>query len=155
MSLSPTRMVETIATRYPSVSRPECSEDQPEACWTRPSATTSVPAEPLSRKFERVAPEKVLLSKMVRSTNGPGLRVSIQKNARIKTANATTRPSDAPENQPSFGPCEMKTLIASIAATKANSPDQSNRCCVPLSAAFETGVSLSRKSASPATAIEI
>jgi len=144
-----------MATRYPTVNSPAFSDDQPAARCTRPSATTSVPAEPLRRKFESVAPAKVLLLKMLRSTNGAAFLVSILKKVRMNTTKATSRPREAPENHPSLGPCEMKTLIASIATTKATSPDQSNRWCDAESAALESGVSLIRKSDARATAIEI
>lgn len=58
----------------------------------------------------------------------------------MKTANAATSPSDAPENQPRLGPCEMKTLIASIAITKVMTPAQSKPRWWPASVARDSGV---------------
>lgn len=106
-SFSPTRMVARIATRYPSVSSPDCNDDRPAANWTRPSETIRVPAAPLSRKLESVAPVKVLFLNNFRSTNAVDLLVSICRNTRPNTTKAASSAIPVQLSQPMLGPCEM------------------------------------------------
>ncbi len=67
----------------------------------------SVPAAPLSRKFDSVAPVKVPLRKRLRSMKALIRWVSIWRNHRPHTTVTTMRPSPIGLIQPMFGPCEM------------------------------------------------
>lgn len=67
----------------------------------------------------------------------------------------TTRPIPGSESQPMRGPCEMYTFIAMRAMMKLMSPPQSKRPCLPLPAAFDSGVPRSRNRATIESAIEI
>jgi|SRR6185503_583205 len=109
------------------VNSPDCNEDNPAPCWTRDRATSSVPAAPLSRKFDSVAPAYVLLLNSLRSTKPSGFRDSTLKNtiaARMKT---TARIITIGLNHPSAAPCPITMFTANIETMKAVKPYQSKR----------------------------
>src|SRR5690349_11116574 len=122
-------MVLRIATRYPMVNSPDCNEDSPAACWTSDSATSSVPAAPLSRKLESVAPAYVLLLNSLRSTKPLGLPDSTLKNTTAATTKTTASVITTGFSHPSAEPCPMTTFTATIAMMKAARPYQSKRRC--------------------------
>src|ERR1041385_8928238 len=109
------------------VNSPDCNEDSPAACWTSDNATSSVPAAPLSRKLESVAPVYVLLLNNLRSTKPSGLRDSTLKNttaAPLKTAASVITTGF---NHPRAEPCPMTMFTATIAMMKDVKPNQSKR----------------------------
>src|ERR1043165_6154088 len=118
-------MVLRIATRYPMVNRPDRNEDRPAACWTSDNATSSVPAAPLSRKLESVAPEYVLLVNSLRSTKPSGLRDSTLKNTTAATTKITASVITKGFNHPSAEPCPMTMFTATIEMMKDVKPNQS------------------------------
>src|SRR5690349_1301720 len=109
------------------VNSPDCKEDKPAPCWTRDSATSSVPAAPLRRKFDNVAPVYVLLLNSLRSTKPSGLRDSTRKNTAAATTNTTTRLITTGLSHPSAEPCPMTMFTATIETMKAIKPYQSKR----------------------------
>src|ERR1043166_959024 len=100
-------MVLKIATRYPMVNSPDCNDDSPAACWTSDNETSSVPAAPLSKKLESVAPAYVLLLNSLRSTKPSGLRDSTLKNTTAAMTNTTTSVITTGLNHPKAKPCPM------------------------------------------------
>ncbi len=147
-------MVARIATRYPRVSRPDCSEDMPAATWTRPRETISVPAAPLRRKLDRVAPANVALRNSFRFRTGLLRLVSIPKNTSVPTTATAMSPMPVQLSQPISGPCEMYTLRATSATTRLTMPPQSK---VPpaFAADLDSGVPRSRNRATTESTIEI
>src|ERR1041384_3302334 len=120
-------MVLRIATRYPMVNSPDCNEDSPAACWTSDSATSSVPAAPLSRKLERVAPVYVLLLNSRRSTKPSELRDSTLKNTTAARTKMTASVITTGFTHPRAEPCPMTMFTATIAMMKDVKPYQSKR----------------------------
>src|ERR1051325_11007099 len=120
-------MVLRIATRYPMVNSPDCNDDSPAACWTSDSATSSVPAAPLSRKLESVAPVYVLLLNSLRSTKPSGLRDSTLKNTAAASTKTRASVMTTGFNHPRAEPCPMTMFTATIAMMKDVKPNQSKR----------------------------
>src|ERR1041385_6781047 len=109
------------------VNSPDCNEDSPAACWTSDSATSSVPAAPLSRKFDSVAPVYVLLLNSLRSTKPSGLRDSTLKNTTAAKTKTTARVITTGFNHPRAAPCPMTMFTATIETMKEVMPYQSKR----------------------------
>src|ERR1044072_6555051 len=109
------------------VNSPDCNEDNPAACWTSDSATSSVPAAPLSRKLESVAPVYALLLNSFRSTKPSGLRDSTLKNTTTATTKTTASVITTGFNHPRADPCPMTMFTATIAMMKEVKPNQSKR----------------------------
>src|ERR1051325_6251333 len=109
------------------VSSPDCKEESPAPCCTRDSATSSVPAAPLSRKLESVAPAYVLLLNNLRSTNPSVLPDSIQKNAAAARTKTTASVITKGFNHPKAVPCPMTMFTATMAMMNAMKPYQSKR----------------------------
>src|ERR1051325_5403422 len=109
------------------VNSPDCKEDSPAPCCTRDSATSSVPAAPLSRKLESVAPAYVLLLNSLRSTNAYGLPDSILKNTTAPRTKTTASVITTGFSHPKAAPCPMTMFTATIAIMKVVKPYQSKR----------------------------
>src|SRR5689334_7583952 len=107
------------------VNNPDCNEESPAPCWTSDSATSSVPAAPLSRKFESVAPVYVLLLNSLRSTKPSGLRDSTLKNTTAVRTKTTARVITTGLVHPRAEPCPMTMFTASIATMNDVKPYQS------------------------------
>src|SRR6185369_198034 len=110
------------------VNSPDCNDDSPAACWTSDSETSSVPAAPLSRKLESVAPVYVLLLNSRRSTKPSALLDATLKNTSAATMKTTASVITTGCNHPKAGPCPMTMFTATIAMMKEVKPDQSKRC---------------------------
>src|ERR1044072_488534 len=111
------------------VNNPDCNEESPAPCWTCDSATSSVPAAPLSRKFESVAPVYVLLLNSLRSTKPSGLLDSTLKNTTAASTKTTASVITTGLVHPSAEPCPITTFTASIATMKDVKPYQSKLRC--------------------------
>src|SRR5678816_4122866 len=109
------------------VNSPDCREDNPAPCWTSDSATSSVPAAPLSRKLESVAPVYVLLLNSLRSTKPSGLRDSTLKNTTAATTKTTASVITTGFDHPRAEPCPMTMFTATIEMMKEVRPNQSKR----------------------------
>src|ERR1051325_4601075 len=109
------------------VSSPDCREESPAPCCTRASATSSVPAAPLSRKLESVAPVYVLFLNRVRSTKPLALPDSTLKKTNAAMTNTTASAIIVGFSQPSAAPCPMTMFTATMAMIKAAKPNQSKR----------------------------
>src|SRR6185369_12298093 len=110
------------------VNSPDCNDDSPAACWTSDSETSSVPAAPLSRKLESVAPVYVLLLNSLRSTKPSALLDSTLKNTSAATMKTTASAITTGCNNPKVEPCPMKCFNATNAIMKEEKKDKSKRC---------------------------
>src|SRR5690349_9949002 len=110
------------------VNSPDCNEDSPAPCWTSDSATSSVPAAPLSKKFESVAPVYVLLLNSLRSTKPSALLDSTLKNTTAASAKTTASVITSGLVHPRAAPCPITMFTASIAMMNDIKPNQSKLC---------------------------
>src|ERR1041385_982174 len=110
------------------VNNPDCKEYSPAPCWTSDSATSSVPAAPLRRKLDSVAPAYVLLLNNLRSTKPSGLRDSTLKKTSAASTKTTASVITTGLVHPSAEPCPMTMFTATIDMMNEANPTQSKRC---------------------------
>src|SRR5689334_12429213 len=136
------------------VNSPDCNDDSPAPCWTSDSATSSVPAAPLSKKFESVAPAYVLLLNSFRSTKPSELRVSTLKNTNTAITKTTASVITSGLDHPKAEPCPITMFTATIATMKDVNPYQSKLrfSCV---ATLHSGAPRSNRKLMTATTIDI
>jgi hypothetical protein len=118
-------MVLRIAIKYPTVINPDCKEDSPASSCTSASETSNVPAAPLSKKLDKVAPEKVLFLKSDKSTKLLLRLVSIRKKTIADMIKMAQPINIAGLNQPSAEPWPITMFNDNKEIIKETSPAQS------------------------------
>ena len=112
---SPTRIIASTATKYPSDNIPAWNELNPRPTCTYVLATTSVPAIPFNRKLEAVAPEYGLFLNTEKSISTISLLFSTLMN--------TIKPMITTANKPS-----ERALVQPKSASVINKYIQSKHC---------------------------
>ena len=125
-SFSPTRIVADDRDEIPNVSMPASSDDHPAAALHEPERDHERPGRAVEEEVRQGGSrERLVVEEAQIDERAQPAGLDPEERHDEHGRKATSRPSEAPENQPSFGPCEMNTLIASIAATNVSKPGQS------------------------------